>query len=288
MKIKTLTYILLLIPVIMKGSTRVKMPEVIKQFPLDERSVYKINIGTEAPTTVMFPGPVEAISGANICIKHGDMADVMLSYTENKNFFHVRAMSIEAEAAANVIYKNKTYVLMFCGNQQPFRSVNFYETSSRMGDHSNNSVMPERLLELLDKAKMHRFFEMQYPEMVQQVERAFPMTVTLYKNFEVWLEEVIRFDPEDTLIFRIKLKNKTDQEIYYQPQRLAVRIGDNVYYASIADASGILPACSEVYGYFAITGKPSGARANLSVKNNFSIIVTQVEDASMILLMPTC
>jgi hypothetical protein len=51
---------------------------------------------------------------------------------------------------------------------------------------------------------------------------------------------VFRFDPEDTLVFRVRFENDGENEVIYQPQRIAARVGQNVYYASIADASGII------------------------------------------------
>lgn len=61
------------------------------------------------------------------------------------------------------------------------------------------------------------------------------------------------------------------------------RVGQNVYYASIADASGIVPPKATTTGFFAITGTPRGGRANLSIKNSFSVIVPRVErDAKLV------
>jgi hypothetical protein len=91
------------------------------------------------------------------------------------------------------------------------------------------------------------------------------------------VEEVFRFDPEDTLVFRLRFESTGEEEVVYQPQRLAVRIGANVYYASIADASGIVPPKATTMGYFAITGSPRGGRANLSINNRFGVIVPRVE-----------
>jgi hypothetical protein len=99
----------------------------------------------------------------------------------------------------------------------------------------------------------------------------------------VTVEEVFRFDPEDTLVFKLRFENKNDTEIYYQPQRLAARVGENIYYPSIADASGIIPPKATTTAYFAITGSPTGGRANLSIRNAFNIVVTRVErDAKLI------
>jgi hypothetical protein len=97
------------------------------------------------------------------------------------------------------------------------------------------------------------------------------------------VEEVFRFDPEDTLVFRVRFENTGETEVIYQPQRLAVRVGQNVYYSSIADASGIIPPKAATIGFFAITGTPRGGRANLSIRNYFSVIVPRVErDAKLV------
>jgi hypothetical protein len=144
-------------------------------------------------------------------------------------------------------------------------------------------VTPELLLGLLDRAKSYQLIEMQYPDAVQQIEHTEPCNVCYYRDFQVIVEEVFRFDPEDTVIFKLRFENKGGSEIFYQPQRLAVRVGQHVYYPSIVDASGIVPPKAATTAFFAITGSPTGGRANLSTKNIFSIIVMRVErDAKLI------
>lgn len=264
------------------ASTR---PQVIKQFPLDERTVYEIPIGSDVPTTLMFPSAITAIEGANISGNPETPAPVLLAYTPGRYFFSVRAVEPNAKAAINVVWKNRTFVLRFAASPQPYGSVTFYE-DELTGRNSNlrRRVSPDVLLGLLDRAKSHRLVEMQYPEAVQQIDHGAPGDVTLYKDFRVTVEEVFRFDPEDTLVFKLRLENSGDSEVIYQPQRLAARVGVQVFHASISDASGIIPPKAATTAFFAITGTPSGGRANLSIKNRFSIIVPRVErDAHLIL-----
>ncbi len=260
-------------------------PQVIKQFPLDERTVYEIPIGNDVPTTLMFPSAITAIEGANISGNPETPAPVLLAYTPGRYFFSVRAVEPNAKAAINVVWKNRTFVLRFAVSEQPYGSVTFYE-DELTGRNTNlqRRVSPDVLLGLLDRAKSHRLVEMQYPEAVQQIDHGAPGDVTLYKDFRVTVEEVFRFDPEDTVVFRLRLENSGDSEVIYQPQRLAARVGVQVYHASIADASGIIPPKATTTAFFAITGTPTGGRANLSIKNRFSIIVPRVErDARLVL-----
>ncbi len=260
-------------------------PPLIKQFPLDERVVYEIPISADAPTTLMFPSALTALEAANVSAHADTPAPVMLAYTPGRYFFSVRAVEPTAKAAVNVVWKNKTYVLrLTAGGNPPCGSVTFYEDDfvERKSARSR-SVSPETLLSLLDRAKNFSLLAAQYPEAVSQIERATPLTITPYRDYSVILEEVFRFDPEDTLVFRLRFENTGEKEVVYQPQRLAVRVGAHVYYASIADASGIIPPQATTFGYFAVTGTPRGGRANLSVKNYFSIIVSRVErDAKLV------
>lgn len=263
---------------------QIRSPHVVKQFPLDERTVYEIPIAREAPTTLMFPSALTAIEAANVSATLDTPAPVLLAYTPGRYFFSVRALEPDAKAAVNVVWKNKTYVLRFAVASEAYASVTFYEDElAGRSLTQRHRASPEVLLNLLDRAKSYRLIAEQYPETAQQIEHTEPKTTTFYRDFRVTVEEIFRFDPEDTLVFRLRFDNTSDSEIIYQPQRLAARVGQNVYYASIADASGIVPPKASTNGFFAISGTPRGGRANLSVKNTFSVIVPRVErDAKLI------
>lgn len=260
------------------ASEQTKSPSVVKQFPLDERTVYEIPISRDAPTTLMFPSAPTAIEAANVSANPETPAPVLLAYTPGRFFFSVRALEPAAKAAVNVVWKNKTYVVRFAVTGEPYASVTFFEDDlAGRGAASRRRATPETLLGLLDRAKSFAVVAQQYPEAAQQIEHSAPDTVSYYRDFRVTVEEVFRFDPEDTLVFRVGFENTGEKEVIYQPQRLAARVGQNVYYASIADASGIIPPKASTTGFFAITGTPRGGRANLSVKNHFSVIVPRVE-----------
>jgi len=266
------------------GDTRTPGTDVIKQFPLDERTVYEIPIGRDVPTTLMFPSAISAIEGANVTTSPDMPAPVLLTYNAGQYFLSVRALVPNARGAVNVVWRNRTFVMRFQEGPTPYGSVTFYDDNfSGPGRAVEKRVTPEVLLGLLDRAKSYQLIEMQYPDAVQQIEHTEPCNVCYYRDFQVTVEEIFRFDPEDTVVFKLRIENKGGSEIYYQPQRLAVRVGQNIYYPSIVDASGIVPPKASTTAYLAITGSPTGGRANLSTKNIFSIIVMRVErDAKLI------
>jgi hypothetical protein len=100
--------------------------------------------------------------------------------------------------------------------------------------------------------------------------------ITDFNDFEIRIEEVFRFNPEDTLVFHVTLRNKSEREIRYLPESFCVRVGNRLYYQSVSDAPGLLPPHAASMVYFAITGTPDGGRNELSLKNEFSVLVSRL------------
>jgi hypothetical protein len=260
--------------------------KAIKEFPLDDRTVYQIKIGKDQVTTVMFPSSISAIEGANVTIDSKYPADVLLSHAKDRYFFSIRALHETASANLNVVWNRKTYVLEIQTDPEPFNSVTFSQPAEPGPTAQKEGLGPVRLLGLLDKAKAYHLIQSQYPEAIPQVDTAQPHNRIAYEDFDVEVAEVFRFDPEDTLVFKILLYNHSPREIYYQPQSIAVRVGLNVFSSALSDASGILPPASfnpdtkkmdpsVSLAYFVVTGTPDGGRNNLAVTNNFNVIVNR-------------
>jgi hypothetical protein len=260
--------------------------KAIKQFPLDDRAVYQIKVGKNQATTIMFPSSISALESANVTSDPKVPGAVLLSYAKGRYFFSLRALQEDVSANVNVVWNRKTYVLEIQSDEEPFNSVTFYQPAEPGTTSSKDSLGPIRLLGLLDKAKAYHLIQSQYPEAIPQVDTARPHNRIAYQNFEVEVAEVFRFDPEDTLVFKILLYNHSSSEIYYQPQSLAIRVGLDVFYSALSDASGIMPPAnfnpetkkvepSVSLAYFVVTGTPNGGRNNLAVTNAFNVIVNR-------------
>jgi hypothetical protein len=140
----------------------------------------------------------------------------------------------------------------------------------------SDPVTPTRLLALLDKAKAYPLLKAYHSETVAEVEyRNFESEPRILDctNYAVKIEEVFRFNPEDTLIFRVGVTNKTDRELRYAPNGFSLHVGERTYPQSISDASGDVPPHAEAPAYFAITGTPNGGRNDMSIKNDFFVIL---------------
>ncbi len=245
----------------------------ITYFELDEGNVFHIPVSTRAVTTISFPSEIEGLEGRNIAQKGADAA-FSLSYTPKNYYFSVAANQSEARTNLNVIWADKTYVLELFDSPEPLYSVVFLVPPDRTRPAP---VTPTRLLGLLDKVKAFPLLASSFPRDFQDVSVVTPKKVVDFGDFAVSMEKTYRFDRDDTLVFEINLINKTDRQITYEPQGFAVRVGNNVYNQSISDASGVLPPRSTQPAIFAVTGTPDGQRNELSLKNDFTVIVAQTE-----------
>lgn len=253
-------------------------PESIQRAILDDRVVVVVPVATNRVTTISFPGPIAAIDGAGISADPKLPGAFQLAHTKGSAFLSVRAAARASASNLNIRWNRRTYVFELVESNAPVLALNLEERVTSATVLPALAVSPTRLLALLDKAKAYPLLRQQHPEAVAQVEaRTFAATpaVTDFNDYEIQIQEIFRFNPEDTLVFHVWLRSKSNREIRYRSDSFAVRVGDRLYHQSISDAPGVLPPKGETTVYFAVTGTPDGSRAELSLKNDFAVLVTR-------------
>ncbi|MBL9167499.1 MAG: hypothetical protein JNN07_07130, partial [Verrucomicrobiales bacterium] len=70
--------------------------------------------------------------------------------------------------------------------------------------------------------------------------------------------------------------NKAELPLRYRPDSFTIRAGNRVYHQSISDASGGVPPKGQSIVYFAVSGTPDGGRNELSLKNEFTVLLTRL------------
>jgi hypothetical protein len=254
-------------------------PEAIQRITLDERVVVTVPVATNRVTTISLPGPIAAIDAVGVTADGKTPGQFQLAHTKGSSFLSVRALARKAATNLNIRWNKRTYVFELVESDAPVLALNLEDRAVvAQSAQPAPQVSPTRLLALLDKAKAFPLLKKQQPEAVAGAEaRAFsdkPL-ITDFNDYEIRIEEAFRFNPEDTLVFHVTLRNKSEQEIRYLPESFCVRVGNRLYFQSISDAPGVLPPCTASTVYFAVTGTPDGGRNELSLKNDFSVLVTR-------------
>jgi hypothetical protein len=252
----------------------------IQRLVLDHLSVTRIPVAMDRLTTVRLPSPPADVESARVGTEPHPDALFLLAIQPGSPSFSVRALVANTNTTLNVAWKGQTYVLDLFESRQPWLSVIFdppKEAPPRPVSSASRGVPPTRLLGLLDTAKAYGLLRQQHPAAVADIEIVRPNTLRDYGAYTIRTEEVLRWDAEDTLVFRIGISNKTGVALQYVPESLMVRAGTRIYYQSIAEANGTVAPYSIAPVYFAVTGSPDGARNALSPKNDFMILLQRVE-----------
>lgn len=254
-------------------------PEAIQRVTLDERVVISVPVSTNRVTTISFPGPITAIDAVGVTADAKTPGQFQLAHTKGSSFVSVRALAKKAATNLNIRWNKRTYVFELVEGDAPVLALNLEDRAASETVQPTPQVNPTRLLALLDKAKAFPLLKKQQPDAVAGAEaRTFgdEPQITDFNDYEIRIEEMFRFNPEDTLVFHVTLRNKSEHPIRYLPESFCVRVGNRLYHQSISDAPGLLPPHTASTVYFAITGTPDGGRNELSLKNEFNVLVSRL------------
>lgn len=262
----------------------------VQTVKLDDRVVVTVPVATNRVTTISFPSPIAAIDAAGVTADGKTPGQFQLAHTKGSSFLSVRALAGKATTNLNIRWNKHTYVFELIESDTPVLALNLEDRTAALTIQPAPRLTPTKLLALLDKAKAYPLLKMQHPGAVAGVEtRTFgdKPQVTDFNDYEIRINEILRFNAEDALVFHVTLRNKSDKEIRYLPESFNVRVGNRLYYQSISEAVGVLPPLGAGTVYFAITGTPDGGRNELSLKNDFTVLVTRVPSALSQLNSPT-
>jgi hypothetical protein len=257
------------------------LAQPIQQVWLDDRVAVSVPIATNRVTTISFPGPIDAIDGAGFTVDGKTPGHFQLAHTKGSAFLSVRALAPKASANLNIRWNDHTYVFDLIESNPPVLSLNMAELPKPEETAAGHApeVSPLKLLSLLDKAKAFPLLKSQQPESVADVGFTTydgkPL-LSDFNDYQIRVEQAFRFNAEDTMVFRVVMTNETDRPLIYQPDSFSIRAGSRLYPQSVSDATGIVPPSGNSIVYFAVTGTPDGGRNNLSLKNQFTVLVNRL------------
>jgi hypothetical protein len=250
----------------------------IQDLILDDHTVYAVPVSGRRITTISFPGPISAIDGAFVTTDPKNPGLFQLAHTKGTSYFSTRALAKDATTNLNVRWNGKTYVFELKESSEACYSV-LLQARDTAREKQRRPLTSPRLLGMLDKAKAFPLLKLHYPEAVEGVDYrdgGKEPSVSDCSEYEVRLQEAFRFNADDTLIFRLAVKNKTTKPIEFVPERTQLKVGSHTYFPSVAQLSGSIPPNSTVEGYLAVTGTAEGDRNDLSLKNDFTFVLSRV------------
>lgn len=259
----------------------------IRELALDPTQVVDLPVSREV-TTVMFPGPITAVAGADMLIDSGKQ-DVEIdegmpvrfhvTHAPGTNFILVRSLQPDASARLTAMYEGSAYVIQLSAvESNSVASLIFRRASAEDAMRVDSPPEPVKFsprigLSLLDRARAYPVLVKALPRAVEGVTlRAQNRTVEL-PDLEITVQEVYRFSKEDAVVFLLQLKNTTNSVVDLVPSTFAARVAQERFEQSIANGPRTLGPGESAEAEFAIVGLPDGTRNDLSADNAFTILI---------------
>ena len=246
---------------------------------LDDHKVYAVPVSNTRVTTISFPSPIAAIDGALVTADGKTPALFQIAHTKGTPYFSVRALAKDAATNVNIRWNNRTFVFELRESGDPWYSV-ILQSQPEKSSRTPRPLTPSRLLGLLDKAKAFPLLQTYHPAAVANVEhrdlREQPL-ISDCGDYEVRLTAAFRFPDDDTLVFQLQVSNRVDKPLEHVPELLEVRVGDRVFTPSLTDLTSIVAPHGQASGYLVVGGGPHGERNDLSLKNDFTFVLTRLD-----------
>lgn len=259
----------------------------IREATLDPTRSVELPVSREI-TTVMFPGPLTAVAGADMLIDtgkatvevdEGALVRFHVTHAPGSNFILLRSLQPEATGRLTAIYEGAAYVLTLRSvASDSVASVIFKNTREPTAVKIDAPPEPVRFtprigLSLLDRARA-------YPVLVNALPRAVEGVTLRARNrkvelpgLEIDVQEVYRFSKEDAVVFLLRLRNTGATALELTPSTFAARVANERFEQAIANGPRMLAPGESADAEFAIVGLPDGTRNDLSADNAFTILI---------------
>ena len=259
----------------------------IRDLALDPTQAVDLPVSREI-TTVMFPGAITAVAGADMLIDDGRAAvDIdegtpvrfHVTHAPGSNFILLQSLQPEATARLSAIYDGSAYIIQLRSvENDSVASVTFKRATVQNAVQLDTPPEPVKFtprigLSLLDRARAYPVLVRSLPKAVEGVTLRAQNRKIVLPDLEITVQEVYRFSKEDAVVFLLRLKNTTDGVVDLVPSTFAARVAQERFEQSIANGPRTLEAGESAEAEFAIVGLPDGTRNDLSVDNAFTILI---------------
>jgi hypothetical protein len=259
----------------------------IRDLALDPTQAVDLPVSREI-TTVMFPGAITAVAGADMLIEGGKGAIEVeegtpvrfhVTHAPGSSFILVRSLQPDALARLTAIYEGSAYVLqLHAVESDSVASVIFKRASAQTGVRVDAPPEPVKFtprigLSLLDRARAYPVLVKALPKAVEGVTLRAQNRKVALPDIEITVQEVYRFSKEDAVVFLLSLKNTTDSVVDLVPSTFAARVAQERFEQAIANGPRSLGPGESAEAEFAIVGLPDGTRNDLSADNAFTILI---------------
>lgn len=246
-----------------------------------------ISISPNLTTTLLFPGPVSGTFGLGLVSGQNSSAGtVQIEHPEGSNVIVLHALTPDAHVIATVLLDGQLYVLDCCvwASSNPDVAVTFIsghaqdapravEVTPQEIKDARPKYDTESLLGLLRRGRDSAFLRNIYPDAYV----GYKSKDTSFSSDSGTLKTVVttvhRFSKEDAVVLQGTVENETDRPITFDGRSAIIQVANEMHPVKLLDCLRPIPPHKMTLIDCVIQGDVDGGRANLSISNEFRIIL---------------
>jgi hypothetical protein len=244
----------------------------------------RIEISPDIATTLLFPGPISGTFGRGL-VGNGQNQEglVEIEHPEGSAVLVLRALSETEHVVMTVLFDGGLYVFNLESGPHPDAAVTLTKSNQSVEGPKDVSVEDvkaarikydsELLVGFENKASNAALLRKLYPDLYQGYTSRLANYTSDSNTVKTTVTQIHRFAREDAIVLEGTVQNQTTRPIDFDGRATTVQVANEVHPAKLTDCLRPIPAGATVPIVVVIQGDIDGGRANLSIQNEFRIML---------------
>lgn len=244
----------------------------------------RIELSPGIATTLLFPGPISGTFGTGLAGNgQTQQAVVQIEHPEGSAVLVLRALAENVRAVMTVLFDGGLYVFQLESGPHPDAALTLTKIDQSLEGVKQVSAEdvkavrlkydPELLVGFERKARDAALLRKLYPDLYQGYTSRQADYTSDSGTVKTTVTQIHRFSGEDAIVLEGTVQNETNHPIEFDERATTVQVANEVHPAKLTDCLRPIPASATVPIVVVIQGDIDGGRANLSIQNEFRIML---------------
>ena len=259
--------------------------------PLTAGSPTKIFLSPQLTTTLLFPGPLAGTFGLGLVSGNNAQAQrdgvgVQVEHPDGSNILVLHALSESSRVLMTVLLEGQLYVFDAASGPSPDVAVTLVKAgaaAARAQEVTPEEIKaarlkydPELLVGFERRAHDAALLRKLYPDLYQGYRARQADYTSDSGAIKTTVAQIHRFSKEDATVLEGTVQNETGHPISFDGRATTVQVANEVHPAKLTDCLRPIPPGETVPIVVVLQGDIDGGRANLSIDNEFRIILPPI------------
>jgi hypothetical protein len=247
-----------------------------------------ISLSPQLTTTLLFPVPPSGTFGLGLVGNQGSAVNgsVQIERPDGSQIIVLHALNETAAVMMTVLMDGQLYVFDLRSGPQPDVAVTLVKAST--GAARAVQITPEEIKEarlkydpelfvgFLRRAHNAALMRKLYPDLYQGYNTRAADYTSDSGVVKTTVSQIHRFSKEDAIVLEGTVENETGHPIVFDGRAATVQVANETHPVKLLDCVRPIPGGATVPIDVVIQGDMDGARANLSIDNEFRIILPPI------------